>query len=56
MMRKLLLIGGLAGTGLIVASQWPDMVRYLRIERMSVIRGPVSRPSGGSHQTTLICP
>jgi hypothetical protein len=50
-MRKLLLIGGLAGAGLIVASQWHDIVRYLRIEQMSLGEGhPENVPAVGSHR------
>jgi hypothetical protein len=48
-MRKVLL-AGLAGAGLLVASQWRDVVRYLGIKQMSAGQGhPEVVPVGGSH-------
>jgi hypothetical protein len=51
MMRKALLIGGLAGAGLLVASQRQDIVRYLRIKQMSAGQGrPENVPASGSRR------
>jgi len=51
MMRWLLLIGGLAGAGLLVASQRHDIARYLRIEQMSLGEGhPENVPAVGSYR------
>jgi len=48
MMRKLL-IGGLAAAGLAVAVQRHDIVRYLRIKRMSLGEGhPELVPASGA--------
>jgi hypothetical protein len=35
MIRKVLSFGIPAGLALLVVSQWPDMVRYLKIKHMS---------------------
>jgi len=51
MMRKVLVIGGLAGAGLLVASQRQDIVRYLRIKQMSLGQGhPGNVPASGSRR------
>jgi hypothetical protein len=51
MMRKVLLVSGLAGAGLLVLSQRQDIVRYLRIKQMSLGQGhPENVPAGGSHR------
>ena len=50
MVRKALLIGGLVGIGLLVASQSQDAARYLKIKQMSFGGGhPKNVPAGGSH-------
>lgn len=51
MIRKLLLIViALAGAS-IVASQWQDIVRYLKIKQMSAGAGhPENVPAGGSRR------
>jgi hypothetical protein len=49
MMRKILVIGALAGAGLAMASQRHDIVRYLRIKQMSAGEGhPEIVPARGS--------
>ncbi len=51
MMRKVVLLGGIAAAALAVASQWPDISRYLKIRQMSSGQGhPENVPAGGSHQ------
>ena len=49
-MRKLLLLGGLAGAVAIVRSQRQDIARYLKIKQMSAGGGhPENVPASGSH-------
>jgi hypothetical protein len=50
-MRKMLLLGGLAGAvALIIRNQRQDATRYLRIKQMSTGNGhPENVPAGGSH-------
>jgi hypothetical protein len=51
MMRKALLIGALAGAGLLAASQRQDIVRYLKIKQMSAGQGhPENVPASGSQR------
>jgi hypothetical protein len=51
MVRKVLVAGALAGGGLLVASQWQDITRYLKIKQMSAGRGhPENVPAGGSRR------
>lgn len=51
MMRKVLLLGGLAGAALAVVSQRQDVARYLKIKQMSMGQGhPENVPAGGSQQ------
>jgi hypothetical protein len=49
MIRKLLLIGGLAVAGMAIASQRHDIARYLKIRQMSLGDGhPNLVPASGS--------
>jgi hypothetical protein len=51
MIRKVLGAAALAGGGLLVASQWQDITRYLKIKQMSAGRGhPENVPAGGSRR------
>jgi hypothetical protein len=48
-MRKVFLNGLLAGAVLAVAAQWREIVRYLKIEQMSLGQGhPENVPTRGS--------
>jgi hypothetical protein len=50
-MGKLLLMGGLAGAGFLIASQRQDIGRYLKIRQMSAGDGhPENVPATGSRQ------
>lgn len=49
MIRKALLAAGLMGIGMAIASQWPDIIRYLKIKQMSLGEGhPENVPARGS--------
>ena len=49
MVRKMLGAAALAGGGLLVASQWQDINRYLKIKQMSAGQGhPENVPVSGS--------
>jgi hypothetical protein len=51
MMRKLLLMGGLAGVAFLIASQRQDVARYIKIKQMSLGEGhPEYVPAEGSRQ------
>jgi len=51
MMRRLLLMGGLLGAALAVASQRQDIGRYLKIKQMSAGQGhPEYVPAEGTRQ------
>ena len=51
MVGKVLIAGVVAGGGLLVASQWQDIARYLKIKQMSVGSGhPENVPASGSRR------
>lgn len=51
MVGKVVVAGALAGGGLLVASQWQDIIRYLKIRQMSAGQGhPENVPAGGSRR------
>jgi hypothetical protein len=51
MVGKVLGAAALAGGGLLVASQWQDIIRYLKIKQMSAGQGhPENVPASGSRR------
>ena len=51
MIRKVIGAAALAGGGLLVASQWQDISRYLKIKQMSAAHGhPEKVPASGSRR------
>jgi hypothetical protein len=51
MIRKVIGAAALAGGGLLIARQWQDITRYLKIKQMSAAHGHPERvPAGGSRR------